>query len=166
MEIVLRALDYKILSVFPLTSARPQLTAWAWQSSPPTAWSPQDQSCYELEMWKYQQTPVLEGRILTTWLEPPNGLIPPNGIKVHDRNIQGTISDLLPGNIKLKSLDKEIHFWLVACLQSYLVKHWIKIAFVDRGLLLFYPFVSKHQPYLHIRVCQNRKNHSNIKPSI
>ena len=50
----LRALDDKSLSVCQLTSAKPQLTAWAWQSSPPTVWSPQDQSCYELEMRKDQ----------------------------------------------------------------------------------------------------------------
>ena len=54
-------MDDKSLSILELTSARPQLTALAWQSSLPTAWCPQARSCYELEMWKDQQTPVLEG---------------------------------------------------------------------------------------------------------
>ena len=46
--------------------------------------------------------------ILTAQHKPAYHLIPPNGIKIHHRNIQWTISDLLPGHIELESLKSKM----------------------------------------------------------
>ena len=89
--------------------------------------------------------------LLTSQSDPPDQLIPPDGIKVHDGDVQGTISDLLPGNIKLKSLEETDLGYLFHKL-CYLIEYGVKIALVDRSLLLLHPFLPKHQPHLHIRV--------------
>lgn len=93
---------------------------------------------------------------LTAKLKSSNQFIPSNRVKIHDRNVQRTISDLLPRNLKFKCLQKFKPYCLelVEDFWRHLVKCWIKVAFIDRSLLLIHPLFSEHEPDLDIWIRQ------------
>ena len=73
---------------------------------------------------------------LTSQAESADELVPSDGVKVHDLDVERAVADLLPGDVELEAG----------------VEDGVQVALVDRRLLLLHPFIAEHQPYFDVGI--------------
>ena len=88
-----------------LTCAISQLIVLVLQSFLSTGLSPEAQNCFVLKYFhRFLFFQGFLNEILTAKLQFAYQLIASYSVKIHNRNIQGAVSYLLPGDFKFKSL--------------------------------------------------------------